>query len=240
VVANAGSNNASIVDDVNLDVTATISTDPNPSGVAIDAGLGEAAVANSGSNTISLFPLTSTTGTAATSIAVQQSPSAIAVDPTTHNAAVGNLASGNVSQVDLNQVNATLTTGSVQIPQGIVLDPCGASSCMANATISANFLIAASLQNQVISLDQTSGTLTGLGVGVNPTSLAYNFQTSTLVTTNSLGQSMTVVDLLSRRVRSVFRMTPSPQFSVDIHPLTNLAVVSDLTNKRILLLPLPQ
>jgi hypothetical protein len=51
---------------------------------------------------------------------------------------------------------------------------------------------------------------------------------------------MTVVDLLSRRVRSVFRMTPSPQFSVDIHPLTNLAVVSDLTNKRILLLPLPQ
>ena len=240
VVANTGSNSASVVDDVNLDVTATISTDPNPSGAAIDAGLGEAVVANSGSNTISLFPLTSTTGTAATSIAVQQSPSSIAVDPTTHNAAVGNLATGNVSQVDLNQVNATLTTGSVQIPQGIVLDPCGSSSCMANATVSANFLIAASLQNQVISLDQTSGTLTGLGVGVNPTSLAYNFQTSTLVTTNSLGQSMTVVDFLSRRVRSVFRMTPSPQFSVDIHPLTNLAVVSDFTNKRILLLPLPQ
>jgi hypothetical protein len=51
---------------------------------------------------------------------------------------------------------------------------------------------------------------------------------------------MTVVDFLNRQVRSVFRMTPSGQFSVDIHPFTNLAVIADSTNQRILLLPLPQ
>ncbi len=240
VVANTGANNASVLDDINNDVTATIGTDPNPTGVAIDPGLGEVAVANSGSNTISIFPTSSTTGTTATSISVQQSPSPIAVDPSTHHAAVGNLASGNVSLIDLKQVNPALTSAGIQIPQGVVLDPCGASSCAANTTISANFLIAASLENQVVSLDQTSGTLTSVRVGINPTSLAYNFQTSTLVTTNSVGQSMTVVDFLSRQVRSVFRMTPSSQFSVDIHPLTNLAVVSDFADKRILLLPLPQ
>ncbi len=229
VVANAGAQSASIVDDINADVIATISTAVNPAGVAIDAGLGQVAVTNSGGNTVSVFPITSSTGAAPTSLAVMQSPTAIAVDPTTHRAAVGNLGSSNVSLIDLTQVNATLQSGSIQIPQGIVFDP-----------VSGNFLVAASLENQAVILDQISGNLTTLRVGINPTSIAYNFDTSTLVTTNSLGQSMTVVDFLNRQVRSVFRMTPSSQFSVDIHPFTNLAVISDSTNQRILLLPLPQ
>lgn len=240
VVANTGSSSASIVNDIGADVTATISTDPNPTGVAIDAGLGDVVTANSGSNTISLFPLSAATGTAPTSISVNQAPSAVVTDPSRHTAAVGNLANGNVSLVDLTQVNGTLVSGNVEIPQGIALDPCGASSCMAGSTANAQFLIAASLQNEVVILDQVTGNLTTLRVGINPTSIAYNFETSTLVTTNSLGQSMTIVDYLSGQVRSVFRMTPSGQFSVDIHPLTNLAVVSDSANQRILLLPLPQ
>ena len=229
VVANAGAQSASIVDDINADVIATISTAVNPAGVAIDAGLGQVAVTNSGGNTVSVFPISSSTGAAPTSLAVMQSPSAIAVDPSTHRAAVGNLTSSNVSLVDLSQVNATLQSGTIQIPQGIVFDP-----------VSGNFVVAASLQNQAVIVDQITGTLTALRVGVNPTSIAYNFDTSTLVTTNSLGQSMTVVDFLNRQVRSVFRMTPSGQFSVDIHPFTNLAVIADSTNQRILLLPLPQ
>jgi YVTN family beta-propeller protein len=203
--------------------------------------LGDVAVANSGANTVSVFAINAATGSATTSIAVMQAPSALVVDPATHKAAVGNLTTGNVSLVDLTQSASTLQTnaGGVQIPQGIALDPCGTSSC-ATTTPSANFVIAASLQNQAVILDQISGNLTSLRVGINPTSIAYNFRTSTLVTTNSLGQSMTVMDFLARQVISVFRMTPSSQFSVDIHPLTNLAVVSDSTNKRILLLPLPQ
>jgi YVTN family beta-propeller protein len=240
-VANAGSNNASVVDDINADVTATVSTDNGPTGVTIDPGLGDVAVANSGANTVSVFAINAATGAATRSIPVMQGPSALAVDPATHNAAVGNLTAGNVSLVSITGTTATLQTnaGGIQIPQGIAVDPCGASSC-SNSTPSANFLITASLQNQAVILDQLTGTLTSLRVGINPTSIAYNFRTSTLVTTNSLGQSMTVVDFLTRQVRSVFRMTPASQFSVDIHPLTNLAVVSDSKNKRILLLPLPQ
>lgn len=229
VVADTGAQNASIVDDINADVIATIGTAVNPTGVAIDAGLGQVAVTNSGGNTVSLFPITAATGAAPTSLAVMQSPTAIAVDPSTHRAAVGNLTSGNVSLVDLSQVNATLQSGTIQIPQGIVFDP-----------VSGNFVVAASLQNQAVILDQITGTLTSLRVGINPTSIAYNFDTSTLITTNSLGQSMTVVDFLNRQVRSVFRMTPSSEFSVDIHPFTNLAVIADSANQRILLLPLPQ
>jgi hypothetical protein len=38
----------------------------------------------------------------------------------------------------------------------------------------------------------------------------------------------------------VFPLTPSTQFGVDIQPQTNLAVVADSTNSRVLLVPLPQ
>lgn len=124
-VANAGSNNASVVDDINADVTATVSTDNGPTGVTIDPGLGDVAVANSGANTISVFAISAATGSATTSIAVMQAPSALVVDPATHKAAVGNLTTGNVSLVDLTQSASTLQTnaGGVQIPQGIALDP---------------------------------------------------------------------------------------------------------------------
>ena len=76
-------------------------------------------------------------------------------------------------------------------------------------------------------LDTTTGVLTPFRVGINPTALAYNFASSTLVTLNQLSQTMTVVDYLARQVRAVFPVTPSSQFGVDIHPQTNLAVVAD-------------
>jgi len=48
-----------------------------------------------------------------------------------------------------------------------------------------------------------------------------------------------VLDILSQRVRHVLSLPGSQQFSVDIHPRTNLAVVADENNNRVLLVPLP-
>ena len=157
-------------------------------------------------------------------------------------AAVGNVASNNVTVLSLSSSANTNTTGTISIPQGIALDPCPASACSANAEFlsNPNFLITASLQNQVEILDTTNGVLTPFRVGIDPTALAYNFASSTLVTLNQLSQTMTVVDFLARQVRAVFPVTPSSQFGVDIHPQTNLAVVADPVNSRVLLLLLPQ
>jgi DNA-binding beta-propeller fold protein YncE len=153
----------------------------------------------------------------------------VAIDLTRHLAAVGNASSNNVSLVDIVQKQTTQQSGSITFPQGIAYDP-----------VNTDFLVAASLENQVRILNVTTGSLTGIRVGINPTSVAYNYNASTLVTTNGLGQSITVVDYIDRRVRSVSRLTPASQFSVDIHPFTNVAVVADSVNKRILLLPLPR
>jgi DNA-binding beta-propeller fold protein YncE len=180
---------------------------------------------------------------------VQQQPTSVAVDSVTHLAAVGNITSADVTVLSLSSTANTNTSSTIQIPQGIALDPCPASGqppapppCSANSEFAPNpnFLITASLQNQIEILDPSTGIQTPFRVGINPTALAYNFASSTLVTLNQLSQTMTVVDFLARQVRAVFPLSPSSQFGVDIQPQTNLAVVADPANSRVLLLPLPQ
>jgi DNA-binding beta-propeller fold protein YncE len=143
---------------------------------------------------------------------------------------VANTTSSTVSLVDLTQAAATENISANGLPAGVTFDP-----------VSTAFLTVVSLNNQILILDPVSRTTSFLRVGVNPTSIAYNFASSTLVTTNSASQTMTVVDFLSLRPRAVLgRITPSGQFAVDIHPFTNLAVVADSAGHRVLLLPLPR
>jgi len=247
VVANQGGNTASVICETpGVGAQATATTDSGPTGVAIDQDLGDALIAASGGNVADEISISGScsaiTAGSSSSLTVQQQPTAVAVDSVTHFAAVGNITSNDVTVLDLNSTSNTNTTSTIQIPQGIAVDPCPASACNANSEFlpNPNFLITASLQNQVEILDPTTGVLTPFRVGINPTALAYNFASSTLVTLNQLSQTMTVVDYLARQVRAVFPVTPSTQFGVDINSQTNLAVVADSTNSRVLLLPLPQ
>jgi len=250
VVANQGDNTAMVVNETPGNNTggtlATVTTDSGPTGVAIDQDLSEALVAASGGNVADEISITGSnsaiTAGSSSGLTVQQQPTSVAVDSVTHLAAVGNITSADVTVLSLSSTANTNTSSTIQIPQGIALDPCPASACSANSEFAPNpnFLITASLQNQVVILDPTTGIQTPFRVGINPTALAYNFASSTLVTLNQLSQTMTVVDFLARQVRAVFPLSPSSQFGVDIHPQTNLAVVADPVNSRVLLLPLPQ
>jgi DNA-binding beta-propeller fold protein YncE len=95
-------------------------------------------------------------------------------------------------------------------------------------------------------------------VGINPTSLDYNFQTSTLVTLNSVSNTLSVLDYLcppsgtlntcpNPMVRAVMGLggqeaaasTVIGPNAIAIDPRLNLAVVVDEDNNRILLVPLP-
>ncbi len=230
VVANSGSNTASVVDlDVGT-VVAEVTTDLGPTGVAIDPLLGQAIVVATGANVVNVFPVSLDPGTPI-AINVQQTPGGVAVDPARHLAAVANIGRNTVSLVDLTQAVATAHVGGFVFPAGLALDP-----------VSGNFLVASSLSNQVLILNPVSQVVTPIRTGINPTSIAYNFASSTLVTTNSVSSTMTVMDFLERRVRAVLPVTPSSLslFSVAIHPFTNLAVVADSTHNRVLFFPLPR
>jgi DNA-binding beta-propeller fold protein YncE len=226
VAANSGSNNVSIVDIVNNAVPTTFTVDPAPTGVAIDLGLGKATVTANGASLVDVFPV-STTAQTPTTIGVQQGPTAVAIDQKDHVAVVANSNSNTASVVNLS-TNTVSLTGSISFPQGVAFDP-----------ITGAFLVTSAASNQVIALNpNTTGTL-GIRVGIGPSSIAYNFESGTLVTANNLSGTVSVVDFIDQTVREVFSLPSSTQFAIDIHPQTNLAVVADTADNEVLLVPLP-
>jgi len=227
VVANSGSFNASIVDIVNDAVPQTIATDPIPSGVAIDLGTGKAVVTANGASVVDVFPV-STTAQTPTIIGVQLGPTGVAIDPRSHVAVVSNSSSNTASIVNLSSTTTANTSGGIFVPQGVAFDP-----------ISDSFLITSFATNQVIVLNPNTVSTPAIRVGIGPSSIAYNFESATLVTANNLSGTMTVVDFIDQTVRGVFSLPSSTQFAVDIHPQTNLAVVADPVDNQLLLVPLP-
>jgi YVTN family beta-propeller protein len=228
VVTNRGSNNASLVDLVGGTVTSTVTVGTEPIGVAINQDTAMTVVTNSASNNISVFP--ADVGGSPAAVAVDQRPVAVAIDPGRNVAVVADAAQNNLILLDLSQTTPAITARvSTSQPTGVVFDP-----------VSGFFLIASSLANSLVVLNPDTQQATSLRVGINPTSLAFNFQSSTLVTVNTASNTVSVMDFQTERVRAILGLTGSPQFAVDIHPRTNLAVIADQNNNRVLLVPLPR
>jgi DNA-binding beta-propeller fold protein YncE len=239
VVANLGSSTASIVDEINADVVASATTDQSPIGATVDQGSGNALVAASGANVMDVFATSSTPGTPSTD-AVGLSPVGVAVDPATHLAAISNSSAGTVSLVDLTGTNGTQTASGFSLPEGIALDPCIATSPQTGDCASSGFVVASATGNLIQTVNPATLSVSSIRVGINPTSVAYNFNSSTLITANPQSQTISVLDFLDHTVRAVFSASASSLFGIAIHPLTNLAVVADSTNNQILLVPLPR
>jgi DNA-binding beta-propeller fold protein YncE len=229
VVANNFSNNVSIVDVVNNAVPTTFTSDPLPTGVAIDLGTGRAVVTASGASLADVFPVsTSTTAPTPTTIGVQQGPTGVAIDQQNHVAVVANSNSNTASIVNLSSNAVSLTTSGISLPQGVAFDP-----------ITGLFMVTSAASNQVFAVNPNTASTAGIRVGIGPSSIAYNFESGTLVTTNNLSGTVSVVDFIDQTVRGVFSLPSSTQFSIDIHPQTNLAVVADPADNEVLLVPLP-
>jgi DNA-binding beta-propeller fold protein YncE len=122
----------------------------------------------------------------------------------------------------------TITYSNMQQPTGVIYDPIGYQ-----------FIVASSLSNQIFLASSVSQQSTAFSVGINPTSVAYNPFSSTLVTTNTESGTMTVVDLLARQIRAVLSVNSGSQFSVAIHPWTNVAAVADTADNELVFIPLP-
>ncbi len=113
------------------------------------------------------------------------------------------------------------------------------------------FLVANSLLNEVVILNPSNFSQSTVSAGINPTSLGYNFQTSTLAAVNKAANILSILDYVCPPVIGVVSTCPNPQvqtvlgiggsqqFSVAVDPKLNLAVVVDQINNRILLVPLP-
>jgi YVTN family beta-propeller protein len=229
VVTNRLSNRVTLLDLDAATSVGEVSTGAEPTGVAINNDTGQAVVANLGDNSVTILDVVA--GTVAATVAVDARPVAVAIDPTRSLAAVASETGNSVSFIALTVTNPSVSfrTTGLQLPTGVTFDP-----------VSERFLAVASLSNNLIVIDPDTGQLTQARVGINPTSLAYNFNSSTLVTLNTASQTISVMDFLTRRIRAILPISGTDRYALAIHPRTNLAVVSDATNNRILLVPLPR
>jgi DNA-binding beta-propeller fold protein YncE len=257
IVANNGSNNASIVDELGATVTNTVSTDSGPVGVATDQDTGEAAVANSVANTVTIID---TVGGGTHSILTDQRPIAVGFNYQDHQVAIAaDPSTGSNGSVGFADAGATSTgqTIGIGLPTSVVYDPVtgdlggDCASTTNNSNSVGCFLINSSTGNNLTIYDPLAQFESTFRIGINPTALAYNYLTSTIVSTNTLSHTVTVGDFLDKRIRAVLTLPAAPpnsildqqgvlQFAVDIQPLTNLAVIADTANGRVLFVPVPR
>jgi YVTN family beta-propeller protein len=236
VVTNNGSNNVTFID---LAAAPPVSlfnapTDAGPRGIAINPDTGTAVVACATANSVSYFAADAAATPNVSSFSVQVQPSAVVFDHDHNIAAVTHTANNSVQLLQFGGVSPILlgTVSGIQLPSGAAYD-----------FVTNRFIVLSSLTNNMAIVDPTTTPpqSTALRVGINPTSIAYNVHTGTLVTVNSASRTITVMDFIDRRVRAILPVsTATPRFAVAIHPNSHLAVVSDEANNRVLLIPLPR
>ena len=266
VVANHGTNTSSILDlrplpsNPAVQIVPDVTTGTSPTGVAINDATGAAIVANTGANTISLinlellFPSTGTPPTTltATSIGGIQQPIAVAIDP---DRGANNQGIAVVTAVQLSSLGPTGSLDVVEIgfstptlmstspsgfvsstPTGIVFDPTVATQ--RNPGV---FYANSSGTNTITQFNPDTGGGSSVNVGINPTSLAINPQTGAILTSNSASNTISIVDTLSSpfKTHQTLGIPGSPTFGVAIDQFTNLAVIVDQANNRVLLFPMP-
>ena len=274
VVANNGSNDVTILDEKGLNgvfnspLTLSMAGGTKPIGIAINADSALAAVTNTiPASTINpangggLGTFIVTGATASTVVSngapIDFQPFAVAIDPAPNNDPAQNVGAVTIgsqtSALDL----LVLPGGGIPIPpvSGLQL-PTGVIFDSANQVF---LMVDSELNNLYFVNPLTSAVLGTVRTGINPTSLDYNFNSSTLVTSNAASNTLSVLSYVcppnpngatncpTPQVRDIIDVgglvTPSSLVigpsSVAIDPRLNLAVQVDQTNNRILLVPLP-
>ncbi len=269
VVANNGSNNVTILDEAGNNGTfaspTTISCGSciGPAGVGSNADNATAGTANTLSNNVSFvtLPTTGTIGTLGATVTVDQFPDDVSMAPVlvsppipglilTNNLAAVPTASSSSSVDLLNSDTASIINrvSNFQLPTGAVFDP-----------VNQDFLVSDSVVNNVDIIDPNTFIAIPFKVGIDPTSLDYNYQTSTLATDNAGSNTISIVSYVcppvlnappscaGPKVRDVLGIgglvQPSSVIvgpnSIAIDLKMNLGVLVDQSNNRVLLVPLP-
>ena len=222
----------------------------SPLGVAIDQDRALALVANSGSNTVTAIDLTvllpgavTTKTPTPTTIAISGAPTAIAIDPNRAIAVVTVLqnSGSTVAVAGLDVISlasrpptrsSSSSVGSLTASlTGIVYDP---------APTTAVFYATSTQQNAIYVFNPDSGSTQTIRVGINPYSLAYNYQTGGILTINSTSATSSIIDSQTFKTRDTLGISSQSQFASAMDNVTNTVVIVDQNNNRVILLGMPK
>jgi DNA-binding beta-propeller fold protein YncE len=109
-----------------------------------------------------------------------------------------------------------------------------------NTSNSGLFYVNSSGGNVITSFNPDNAQPSQTRVGINPTALAVNPQSGAILTSNFGGKSASIVDTVTNpKTVNTLGLPGSAQFGVAIDQFTNLAVIVDSANNRVLLFPMP-
>jgi len=94
--------------------------------------------------------------------------------------------------------------------------------------------------NVITAFNPDTGATQTIKVGINPNAIAYNFQTGTILTVNSLSNTISIVDSQTFATKATLGIGATSKFAAAIQTFTNLAVIADQANNRVILFPLPK
>ncbi len=241
LIADTGSNQVTVVNEVaGTGTTAAICSNcDGPTATAIDEDSAIGYYTNATTNNAGTITLSSTGFPQSILQSLDQNPTSAAVDPDLDILAFGTSSQQSSVQLLNEQTNQSVRIPNQALPTGIVFDP-----------VNQVFLVANRQANNVTIIDPSTFIQTPVPAGIDPTSLDYNFQTSSIVTANNATNAMSVLDYVcpptgalpnctAPQVRAIIPFGGSQQFSVAVDARLNLAVVADQNNNRILLVPLP-
>jgi len=159
-------------------------------------------------------------------------------------------ASSQTSVVDFLNTSTDLVVGrtsGVAQPAGVVYD-----------ALNQAFLVTDSLNNNVVIINPLTFVPVTVRGGFNPSSIAYDSQTSTITVVNAATGTLSVLDYVcpplagqpactSPQVRATIGLVgsqisptaPLGPKTIDIDPFLNVAVLVDAENNRLLMIPLP-
>jgi hypothetical protein len=258
VANNGGTGTASIVDysSGGVNEKQTVTAGSGAMGAAADEATGEVAIANSVANTVTVVNVI-TGGTS--SISTGQRPIAVGFNYVNHQIAAAATSSNSLG-ITGGTSGSIGQSFNINVPTSVIYDPvttdCGSNSNGATTNTTGCFIVASSTSNIVEVIDPVNSFATAFRVGINPTAIAYNYFTSTLVSANTASHTVSVVDFLGQKIRAILTLPPTLpansnlaqnlaiagalQYALDVHPLTNIAVIADTANGRVLFVPLPR
>ncbi|MGA9839616.1 MAG: YncE family protein [Thermoplasmata archaeon] len=181
-VANAGSNDVSVINDSTKKVVANITVGSSPEGVAYDPGVGEVFVTNSGSDSVSV--INDSSDAVVATVPVGAGPIGVAYDNLTGQLVVANSGSDNLSVINDSSDTIARTLAAGSGPQSVVYDS-GVQAVYVAEYDSAN----------VTAYNGTNDTLAAnITVGFFPDALAYDSETAQVYVANSGSNNVSVIN----------------------------------------------
>ena len=191
---NPNSDNISVIDTLSNMVTGSISVGNNPAGIVVDQDRHKVYVANKASNSISIINME--TSAVEDTVTVGFNPTSVAIHQ--DELYVANSGSNNISVIDIPSHSVTKTILLSQKPTWLVSGLSG-RIYVSNADNEISFIYA--------SMDVTTR---NISVGDLPSQMAVDPLRRKLYVVNTLSEDLSVIDLTTRRLRTVIQVGRGP------------------------------